>query len=65
MRVQVSEGATHLQCPVIVIGATNLPQLIDPAILSSGRIDTCLYVPEPSERDRENFIRLSDGVPCM
>jgi ATP-dependent Zn protease len=36
---------------VIVIGATNFPDMIDPAILRSGRIDRRIEIPTPGVKD--------------
>jgi len=44
---------------VFVIGATNKPTLIDPAALRSGRFDIKVYVPAPSETEREALLRLA------
>lgn len=38
---------------VIVIGATNFPQIIDPAIKRPGRFDKIIHVPLPDMRGRE------------
>lgn len=37
---------------VFVIGATNRPDMIDPAMLRPGRLDKLLYVPLPSQEQR-------------
>lgn len=37
---------------VFVIGATNRPQLLDPAVLRPGRLDQLLYIPLPDEESR-------------
>ena len=37
---------------VFCLGATNRPELIDPAMLRPGRLDKLLYVPLPSAEDR-------------
>ncbi|XP_021720454.1 cell division control protein 48 homolog C-like [Chenopodium quinoa] len=37
---------------VYVIGATNRPELIDPALLRSGRIENLVYIPLPSPQER-------------
>jgi SpoVK/Ycf46/Vps4 family AAA+-type ATPase len=42
---------------VCLVGATNLPHTIDPAILRPGRLDLHLYVPPPSPKDREDILR--------
>jgi transitional endoplasmic reticulum ATPase len=43
---------------VVVIGATNRPALIDPALLRPGRFDEIVYVPPPDEKARLEILRL-------
>ncbi|MFH1287499.1 MAG: CDC48 family AAA ATPase [bacterium] len=43
---------------VIVLGATNRLDIIDPAILRSGRFDLLLKLPMPSENDREKIFKI-------
>jgi transitional endoplasmic reticulum ATPase len=43
---------------VIVIGATNRPDLIDPAMLRPGRLDWLVYVPPPDEKARLQILRI-------
>lgn len=54
---------------VVVIGATNRPDIIDPALLRSGRFDVQLELPDPDVSAREEIFRvhtrdkpLADGV---
>ena len=35
---------------VFIIGATNPPDIIDPAILRPGRLDQLIYIPLPDEQ---------------
>lgn len=42
---------------VFVIGATNRPESIDPAILRPGRLDQLLYIPLPDERSRVSILK--------
>lgn len=37
---------------VFIIGATNRPDIIDPALLRPGRLDQLLYIPLPDEASR-------------
>src|ERR671923_1890266 len=43
---------------VVVIGATNRPDIIDPALLRPGRFDRLLYVPPPDYESRKQIIRI-------
>jgi transitional endoplasmic reticulum ATPase len=43
---------------VIVIAATNRPDIIDPALLRPGRFDRLLYVPPPDRDSREQIITI-------
>ncbi len=37
---------------VVILAASNRPDIIDSALLRSGRFDRLVYIPEPSEKDR-------------
>jgi transitional endoplasmic reticulum ATPase len=43
---------------VMVIGATNRPDMIDPALLRSGRFDRLVFIGEPSEEGREDILKI-------
>ncbi|MET0372517.1 MAG: CDC48 family AAA ATPase [Sphingobium sp.] len=49
------DGLEELQS-VVVIGATNRPTLIDPALLRPGRFDELIYVPVPDEAGRRRIL---------
>ncbi|MCJ1481799.1 hypothetical protein MMC06_001958 [Schaereria dolodes] len=57
-------GARH---GIYVIAATNRPDIIDPAMLRPGRLETLLFVDLPGEEERveilQTLIRNLDGVP--
>lgn len=40
---------------IIVVGSTNMPELIDPALLRPGRFDKILYVPPPDREARKEI----------
>jgi cell division protease FtsH len=42
---------------IMVIGATNLIEVLDPALLRSGRFDRKIFIPLPGREDREKLIR--------
>ena len=42
---------------VFVIGATNRPEQIDPALLRPGRLDQLIYIPLPNEASRLDILR--------
>ncbi|MGY0232702.1 AAA family ATPase [Longispora urticae] len=44
---------------VVVIGATNRPDLIDPALLRPGRLERLVYVPPPDATARAAILRAS------
>ncbi|GIE90421.1 AAA family ATPase [Actinoplanes regularis] len=49
---------------VVVIGATNRPDLIDPALLRPGRLERLIYVPPPDGPARTAILRASSrAVP--
>ncbi len=49
------DGLEELQS-VIVIGATNRPTLVDPALLRPGRFDELVYVGTPDAKGREHIL---------
>jgi transitional endoplasmic reticulum ATPase len=49
------DGLEELQS-VVVIGATNRPNLIDPALLRPGRFDELIYVSVPDEAGRRRIL---------
>jgi len=62
------DGLEELQS-VVVIGATNRPALVDPALLRPGRFDELVYVGTPDKAGREHILGihtakmpLADGV---
>jgi len=49
------DGLEELQS-IVVIGATNRPNLVDPALLRPGRFDEIVYVPLPDEKGRRQIL---------
>ncbi|WP_309750308.1 CDC48 family AAA ATPase [Novosphingobium sp.] len=43
---------------VVVIGATNRPNLVDPALLRPGRLDELVYVGVPDAKGREHILKI-------
>ena len=43
---------------IIIIGATNKPELIDPALMRPGRFDKVIYVPPPNLKERMEIISI-------
>ncbi|MFF4878407.1 AAA family ATPase [Micromonospora sp. NPDC000668] len=49
---------------VVVVGATNRPDLVDPALLRPGRLERLVYVPPPDGAARAEILRASSrNVP--
>jgi transitional endoplasmic reticulum ATPase len=42
---------------VVVVGATNRPELVDPALLRPGRLERLVYVPPPDAEGRAAILR--------
>ncbi|PIK51460.1 putative transitional endoplasmic reticulum ATPase-like [Apostichopus japonicus] len=42
---------------VFIIGATNRPDIVDPAILRPGRLDQLIYIPLPDEPSRVSILK--------
>jgi len=43
---------------VIIVGSTNVPQLLDKALLRAGRFDKLIYVPPPNKQSREEILKI-------
>jgi len=57
------DGIGELQ-GVVVIAATNRPDMLDPALLRPGRFEKLIYVPPPDERSRLEILRIhTRGMP--
>ena len=57
------DGLEELQS-IVVIGATNRPALMDPALLRPGRFDELVYVGTPDLAGREHILRIhTDNMP--
>jgi transitional endoplasmic reticulum ATPase len=41
---------------VVIMGATNRPEMVDPALLRAGRFDRLVYIGEPAFEDRKQII---------
>jgi transitional endoplasmic reticulum ATPase len=54
------DGLEELQS-VVVIGATNRPNLVDPALLRPGRFDELVYVGTPDRGGRERILAIHTG----
>ncbi|MEJ8281021.1 AAA family ATPase [Pseudonocardia spirodelae] len=50
------DGATPLR-EVVVVGATNRPELVDPAMLRPGRLERLVFVPPPDAPARADILR--------
>jgi len=51
------DGMEELQS-IVVIGATNRPALVDPALLRPGRFDELVYVGTPDAAGREHILKI-------
>ena len=51
------DGLVSLE-DVVIIAATNRPDIVDPAILRPGRFDRLIYVPEPDNDSRMSIFKI-------
>jgi transitional endoplasmic reticulum ATPase len=51
------DGLVSLE-DVVIIAATNRPDMVDPAILRPGRFDRLIYVPEPDKESRLEIFKI-------
>jgi len=43
---------------IVIIAATNRPDIVDPAVIRPGRFDRLIYVPEPDEKSRLQIFKI-------
>jgi SpoVK/Ycf46/Vps4 family AAA+-type ATPase len=59
------EGVDSNTEQILLIGATNMPWDVDPALRRPGRFDKTLFVAPPDEEARQTIFKLKlDGRPC-
>jgi transitional endoplasmic reticulum ATPase len=51
------DGITTLQ-DIVVIAATNRPDMVDSAVIRPGRFDRLIYVPEPDDKSRLQIFKI-------
>ena len=57
------DGITTLQ-DIVVVAATNRPDMVDSAVMRPGRFDRLIYVPEPDEKSRLQVLKIyTKGMP--
>jgi cell division protease FtsH len=52
------DGFDTSKAPVIIMGATNIPEVLDKALLRPGRFDRQVEIPYPELKDREEILRI-------
>jgi len=55
------DGLVELE-DVVIMGATNRPDIVDPALLRPGRFDRLVYIGEPTKEDRRRIIAIHTGL---
>lgn len=43
---------------IIMVGSTNKPEMVDPALLRPGRFDKIIYVPPPDKEERKEILKI-------
>ncbi len=56
--LQEIDGAINSGKPIMVIGTTNIPNILDPALLRPGRFDKIIYMPLPDLKAREAIFKV-------
>jgi len=56
------DGRAGAAAGVVMIGATNRPALLDPALLRPGRFDELVYVPVPDRGGRLGILRIHSAA---
>jgi peroxin-1 len=59
------ESNVEPSAQIFIIAATSRPDLIDPALLRPGRIETHIFLPLPEQRDRLSILRSALAPPLV
>lgn len=59
MLAEMSGLVKDLSRPVIVVGATNTPEQLDPAMMRPGRLDKIIYMRLPTKDERKEILKVS------
>jgi transitional endoplasmic reticulum ATPase len=51
------DGVVNLE-DIVVVAATNRPDMVDPAVLRPGRFDRLIYVPEPDDKSKLQIFKI-------
>ena len=62
--IQQSRDSSGKEGRVVIVCATNRPDLLDGALMRPGRIDRMIYVGVPDERSRENILKIGLKNSC-
>jgi SpoVK/Ycf46/Vps4 family AAA+-type ATPase len=62
--IQQSKDSSGREVRVVIVCATNRPDLLDGALMRPGRIDRMIYVGVPDERSRENILKIGLKKSC-
>lgn len=59
------DGIMTLQ-DIVIVAASNRPDIVDPAVLRPGRFDRLIYVPEPNEESRLEIFKIyTKDIPLV
>lgn len=59
--LQEIDGASTSKKPIMIIGTTNIPNELDPALLRPGRFDKIIYMPLPDQEGRKKIFQVHLG----
>jgi SpoVK/Ycf46/Vps4 family AAA+-type ATPase len=62
--IQQNKDSSGREGRVVIVCATNRPDLLDGALMRPGRIDRMIYVGVPDERSRENILKIGLKKAC-
>lgn len=57
LKVQANTGIDDVKDHILIIGATNRPDMIDDALMRPGRFDRLIHVPAPNAGERLDILR--------